>query len=433
MVASNAALPRGDAQVAGGLGTTRAVVSAGAMVGAAGVAVNLLAVAVPVVAARPLAADEFGAFAALLAVGTVAAVVGVALQTALAVKWARHDHVEGANRLSLLTAGTTTVALMLAAPLLSVGLRLPAGQTLLLALLTCPVVLAGRWLGELQGRQRYGRLAIGMVLLGVGRYGGMLAALAAGLGVTATLAVGAVAAWASMALIAWFTGRDGPAASTEPVQERVAALEVLRVAGATVAMLTMSYADLILARALLSDDDAGSYAVGSLLTKGALWAPGVLTVLALPLFAQARHNAVRITLAATAACGAVLVGASAFAGGLAMRLAGGADYAQLGPYAAAFATVGALYALVFVIVNAEIAKLGRRPALTLWAGLAGIATVAALTRPSTVGGVLTLAVGTAGVTLAVTTAVYLLRLNRMRARMGREATIGTATSGSGSG
>ena len=111
-----------------------------------------------------------------------------------------------------------------------------------------------------------------------------------------------------------------------------------------------------------------------------------------------------------------------------MRLAGGADYAHVGPYAAAFATVGALYALVFVTVNAEIAKLGRRPALTLWAGLAGIATVAVLTRPSTVGGVLTLAVGTAGVTLGVTIAVYLIRLNGMRARMGQAVAVSTSAS-----
>jgi hypothetical protein len=431
MVASNAALPRGDVPVADALRSARAVVSAGAVVGAAGVAVNLLAAVVPAVAARPLPADQFGAFAALLAVGTVAAVVGVALQTALAVKWARHDRVEGATRLSLLTAGATTAVLLLVSPLLAAGLRLPAIQTLWLAVLTCPVVLAGRWLGELQGRQRYGRLAIGMVLLGVGRYGGLLAALAAGLGVTATLAVGAVAAWASMVLIAWFTSRDGPAASTEPAAERVTGIEVVRAGGATIAMLAISYADLILARALLPEDDAGRYGVGSLLTKGALWAPGVLTVLALPLFAQARHNAVRITLAATAAVGAVLILASAFAGGFAMRLAGGADYAHLGPYAAAFASVGALYALVFVIVNAEIAKLGRRPALTLWAGLAGMATIAVVTRPSTVGGVLTLSVGTAGVTLVSTTAVYLIRLHRMRARTGRETAVSTAPTTSG--
>lgn len=400
--------------------SARAFVGAGAVVAAASVSVNALAFVVPVLAARRLSADDLSALAALLALSAVTSVVGVGLQTALAVRWAKQDTVGGAGRVSMVTAAATAGALLLATPVLSVTLNLPAVQPMLLAVLTFPVVLAGRWLGELQGRRRYSRLAGGLMLLGLGRFGGMLAALLAGAGVTASLAVGAVGAFGSVVAIAALAGhgprhllnrwshRNRPAPAGEQ-PERVDWREVLRASGAAIAMLAVSYGDLLLARAVLPDVEAGAYAVGSILTKGAIWAPSALTVLALPAFAQARRNAVPITLACTAACGVLLVGASALFGELAVGLAGGKEYTHLAPYAAGFAIVGALYALVYVFVNAEIAALARRPALWLWLGLAGLGTAVAIVRPTTVGGVLVLSMITATATTAAMAAAYVVR------------------------
>jgi O-antigen/teichoic acid export membrane protein len=412
-----AALPR-----TGVLASARAVVGAGAVVAAASVTVNALAFVVPVLAARLLSAAELSALAALLALSAVASVVGVGLQTALAVRWAKQDTVRGAGRVSMFTAAAASGALLLAVPVLAASLNLPAIQPVLLAVLTFPVVLAGRWLGELQGRRRYGRLAGGLVLLGLGRFAGMLGALLAGAGVTASVAVGAVGAFASIVAIAALAGH-GPrhvlerwnsrgltsAGSADGSPERVGWREVLRASGAAIAMLAVSYGDLLLARAVLPEAEAGAYAVGSILTKGAIWAPSALTVLALPAFAQARRHAVRITLICTAACGLLLVTASALFSDLAVGLAGGEEYAHIAPYAASFAIVGALYALVYVFVNAEIAALARRPAIWLWVGLGGLGTATALVRPSTVGGVLTLSMITATLTTAAMAAAYLVR------------------------
>jgi len=190
---------------------------------------------------------------------------------------------------------------------------------------------------------------------------------------------------------------------------------VLRASAATIAMLAVSYADLVLARALLSAAESGAYAVGSVLTKGAIWAPAAVTVLALPAFAQARRHAVRITLLCTAASGVILVTAAALFGELAIALAsaGKDGYQWLAPYAYGFGTVGALYALVYVFVNAEIAAMARRPALGLWVGLVGIVTAAAITRPSTVDGVLTLSLATAAVTTLIMALTYLVRRRRL--------------------
>jgi hypothetical protein len=429
-----AALPR-----TGVLASARSFLGAGAVVGAATVAMNALAFVVPLVGARVLSAEDLGALSSLLAMGAIAGTVGVGLQTALAVRWAKHDTVWGAGRVSLLAAAVTTGILLAAVPVLSAILDLPVVQPLLLALLTFPVVLAGRWLGEMQGRRHYGRLAGGLVLLSAGRFGGVMVALVAGAGVTGSLAVGAVAASAAIVAIAalcghsprvirdraaarwngWAARWNGPTTSwnghaappTGPDHARVSGREVLRASAATIAMLAVSYADLVLARALLSAAESGAYAVGSVLTKGAIWAPAAVTVLALPAFAQARRHAVRITVLCTAASGVVLVTAAALFGDLAIALAsaGKDGYQWLAPYAYGFGTVGALYALVYVFVNAEIAAMARRPALGLWLGLGLIVVAAAIIRPSTVGSVLVLSLVTAAVTTLAMVLSYLVR------------------------
>jgi len=55
---------------------------------------------------------------------------------------------------------------------------------------------------------------------------------------------------------------------------------------ATLAFFVVSYADLIAARHLLPGTGSAEYAVLSVLTKGAIWAPSVITTLAVPFFAR---------------------------------------------------------------------------------------------------------------------------------------------------
>jgi O-antigen/teichoic acid export membrane protein len=171
-------------------------------------------------------------------------------------------------------------------------------------------------------------------------------------------------------------------------------------------MLAVSYVDLILARQLLPAAEAGAYAVGSVLTKGALWAPQVVTVLALPRFAKGDAGSIRVATGAVALCGAVLVTATALAGDLAMRLAGGAGYTGLGGHAPLFAASGALYSLTFVLVNALIAAGARWPSAPLWAATVLLAGGAQLLPHPTAGSLIGLAVGTAAATLLATAVAY---------------------------
>ncbi|MFG2103972.1 polysaccharide biosynthesis protein [Micromonospora echinaurantiaca] len=401
-----------------------------ARLGAAGVAVtaatmltNALAYLVPVFGARRLTAGDLGALATVLALGAIAAVPGFGLQIAVAAHRARWG-ASGTARLGVRTAAVSAVVTLAAAPVLGVALRLPVALTLLLAASTFATVLAGRWLGELQGDQRFLRLAGAMSALAAGRYGGLVVGLVLDRGPVGALLFGTITGFLVLPLLARLarpatgptpatgaahgtgaapgTGATLGAAAGGPAGDAsLTGRHVLTACGASLAMLVISYADLILARQLLPPDGSGGYAVGAVLTKGALWAPQVVTVLVLPRLARGDRRARALALAVILACGATLVTAAAVAGDLAFRLAGGADYLHLAGEAPLFAATGALYAVVFMLVNDRVAAGGRWPAAPLWVATAGLAAAALLVAPRTVAGVLTTALVTAAVTAAV--------------------------------
>lgn len=371
--------------------------AAGLAVTAAGVLANLLAYVVPVVGARQLTAADLSALATLLAMTAIAGVASTGLQIAVAVHRARHGP-SPVTRSAALTVGVTAGALAVALPVAVLVLRLPVLATVLAGISTVGVVAAGRWLGEMQGDRRFLPLAVGLAVLAGGRYGGVVAGLALGMGLTGALFLGAATAVAVLPVLHMLARHpDAPAAGAP-----LAARAVLTAGGATLAMLVVSYADLLLARRFLPFDASGAYAVGTVLTKGALWAPQVVTVLALPRLAQHSRRALAIAVGLVAGCGAAMVALSALAGGFAFRLAGGADYVGLGSYAPLFAATGALYALVFVLVNAQVAAGARWPSAPLWVATAVLVVVSEWLVPHTFTAIMWCALGTAALALVAT-------------------------------
>ncbi|MFC0030604.1 polysaccharide biosynthesis protein [Micromonospora chaiyaphumensis] len=375
--------------------------AAGAAVAGAAMATNGLAYLLPMLGARYLAIEELSVLATVLALVAIAGVAGVGLQMAIAVHRARHPGAP-ARRVALVTTAAAGGAVVVAAPLVMTALRLSPAVVALVAGTTVAVVLAGRWLGELQGEQRFLRLAWAMGVVAVGRYGGMIVALVLGADVVATLVTGMLTAYLVLPVLAWVARPTRPAvAGDDAVVATMRIRQVTSAGAAALAMLAVSYADLIFARQLLSPADSGAYAVGTVLTKGALWAPQVIVVLALPRLAVGDNRVRTVVLAIVAACGAVLVAASALAGGFAFRLVGGEDYASLGEYAPFFAATGALYALVFAAVNAKIAAGARWPSAPLWVG-AGVLAVLTMTVASrTFQGIMWCALATAAGTALV--------------------------------
>ncbi|GIM92089.1 polysaccharide biosynthesis protein [Paractinoplanes toevensis] len=414
-------------------GSLTALGRAGLAVTAANVLANLLAYLAPVLGARRLAPADLGALATALALVAIATMPGIGLQTAVAVAVARAGGgVVAAARPARLTALACGGAILLATPLLAAGLRLPLLVPPLLAAMTVPAVLAGRPLGALQGSERFGRLGFGTVLLAVGRYGGVLAGLIAGLSLTGTLALGALVAWSVPLTLSRLLGPPptaesagtrpgagaeadgapptaaGPESSAEVgVGRAEAAAGVLRgravfaAASASLAILVASYADLILARWLLPAGESGAYAVGAVLTRAAIWAPQVVTIVALPRLVRG-GAALRVGLGLIGLAGTVLVGGAAVAGDALVRAVGGGRYAALGELAPYFVLVGGLYAVTVLLLNARIAAGARRPAAGVWAVVAGLAVVVAIARPATVGQLLACAVGAAAAGVLVT-------------------------------
>ncbi|MEU7901445.1 polysaccharide biosynthesis protein [Actinoplanes sp. NPDC049118] len=378
---------------------------AGIAVTAAGVLANLLAYVVPVLGARTLTAADLSALATLLAMTAIAGVASTGLQIAVAVHRAKFGP-SSTTRSAVLTVAVTTGAMLVALPVAVLVLRLPVPATVLAGVSTVGVVAAGRWLGEMQGDQRFLPLAAGLAILAGGRYGGVVAGLALGAGLTDALLIGAVTAIMVLPLLHVLARRPG----VVPVGSPVAARAVLTAGWATLAMLVVSYADLLLARRFLPVDTSGAYAVGTVLTKGALWAPQVVTILALPRLAQGNARTLRLALTLVGACGVMLTTAAAAGGGLAFRLAGGTDYANLGRYAPVFAATGALYGVVFVLVNAQVAAGARWPSGPLWIVTAMFVVAAWLVLPHTLAGIAFGALAAAAAALTSTAVLVGLRL-----------------------
>lgn len=385
---------------AGGRPGPAVVVAAGSRIGigAAAVAVasavtSALGYLVPVLGARTLPAADLGALATVLAITGIVSVPGTGLQIAVAVRRARQPGAS-AGRAGWLTTAACTGLVAALAPFARPLFDLPATVILLLAVYTGAIVVAGRWLGELQGDERFGPLALGMALLAAGRYGGLSAGLLLGAGLTGSMVIGTVTALLVPVLLAVL---HRPAVAGPAVTSR----QVFTACSAGLAILLVSYADLLLARALLPAADSGAYAVGTVLTKGAMWAPQVVTVLALPRLAHGSRRALLVAVGLVTASGTVLVTASALAGGLAFGAAGGPGYAHLGRYAPVFAATGAVYALVYVLVNARVADGAKWPSAPLWAGT-GVLLVVATLVPHTFAAIMWSAAGTAVLVLAGT-------------------------------
>lgn len=383
----------------------RSIGTAGLAVTGAGVLANGLAYIVPVIGARRLTAADLSVLATLLAMTAIAGVASAGLQIAVAVHRARNGP-SPAGRSTVLTVLAVAGALAAVLPVAVILLRLPVPATLLAAVSTISVVAAGRWLGEMQGDERFLPLAAGLAVVALGRYGGVVLGLVGGAGLTISLLIGAVTAILVLPALHLLARRPGSSARGAPV-----ALRSIRTAStATVATLVVSYADLLMSRRFLPPDLSGAYAVGTVLTKGALWAPQVVTVLALPRLAQGDRRTLRLGLLLVGACGAFLVTAAALAGGLAFRLAGGPDYQGFGRFAPVFAATGAFYGLVFMLINAQVAAGARWPSAPLWLVTALLVAVVWLIAPHTLTGIAWSAFGAALVALLVTGVLVVVRL-----------------------
>ena len=272
-------------------GATGARVLRGSMVIAVAMAVmNLTTYGFTIIAARLLGPVEYGALAAVMGLLLVLNVLSLGLQATGARRVAASPEDRSALQVAIMRttyrcAAVLGVLSLLATPLVSAVLNLDSWTVAaLIAVTVVPLTVMGGQAGVLQGERRWGPLAGIYLAVGVGRiaFGAVAllfepSTLAAMLGVTA----GAFAP----AIVGWWALRRGPGtqgARTLPPAPVSLLAETVRNSHALLAFFALSNIDVVVARSVLDERDAGLYAGGLILTKAVLFLPQFVVVVAFP-------------------------------------------------------------------------------------------------------------------------------------------------------
>ena len=379
--------------------TSRVSVVSGMTVVAVGsMTANAAGYVLQLVAGRWLGPAGYGEFATLLSAQLVLAVPALALQTVVARELVCGAMVSDLRALQRRSAGVVAavaaVAVWPVAAILDVRVLAAAA-----ALVVAPVlVLLAAEQGLLQGSARFGDLALVLGGAGVARVVPAVTVLALGGGVAGALvagAVGSAAAAMTARVVAGDVGTGG-----KPITAGVGA--VLGASQVQLAVITLTTLDLLLARVVLADADAGLYALGAIASKIAFWLPQAVGVVLYPQMASPERSvrALRTAIGVLVALGTLTVVGVAVAAPLASVIAG-ADYAPVEGLLWAFALHGACLAIVQCGLLAAIAGDRTVVGLVAWLGVATEAVVM-LTVADSVTSMIAIAVVCAALTAATT-------------------------------
>ncbi|MEB8327157.1 polysaccharide biosynthesis protein [Dietzia kunjamensis] len=376
-------------EAAPGSATRRFLTGAGAVT-AGSMLANIAAYLLHLPASRWLGPEGYGAFAALLSAQLLVAVPSLALQAVVA-----RDHVRGVpdevlrslgRRVALLVAvvaalAVVPVSLLLDTPVPATAAALAPGPVL--CLLTTEQ-------GVLQGAERFRALGGVLALAGAGKVVPAVAVLAAGGGVGLALAAGAVGVTVAWVVATWISTR-GSAARRPPTGTSSTSPGVVAVlAAGQVQLVTMALTsvDLLLARALLSPEDAGRYALGAVAAKAAFWLPQAVGTVLYPRMADpaGHRGAVRSAVGVLLGIGAVVVIGAAAAAPL-VPVVVGEDYRPVTGLLWAFAALGVTLSVLQAFLLASIASDRTVEAAIAWCGLV-LTAVAVWLAPRGVEGVL---------------------------------------------
>lgn len=332
------------------------VVTAGSLVA------NLLAYLVQLPASRLLGPAGFGEFAVLSAAMLVLSVPALALQSVLAREVVRGAPTRALWRLiGAVTAVVAVASVGAAFGMMTIANTGAAAAFAAMAGAAPLAVIAGGQ-GFLQGQGRFG--VLGAMLAGVGVLrsvpvigavlagGGPAWALAAGtLGsVAAAVVVGAVAARSVVSLPVPALSMAETPAATKPST-------VLWASGVQLVIIVAVSLDLLLSRSVLSEYDAGLYALGAVATKAAFWLPQAVGVVVYPRLADPLRSAAALRSGVTvlAAIGAVVTLCAAAAGPLVPSIIS-SDYRPVANVLWLFAYTGAVLAVLQLLLLAAIAR-----------------------------------------------------------------------------
>lgn len=348
---------------------------------------NIASYALLLAAAHLMTKDDYGELSSLLGVLLISTVPMFALQTV-----AGRRAATGIATSASLVPGTAAVALAatgvlaLLSPALAIFLHLASPVGVLLVAATVPgTAVLGTAMGVAQGHRHFRRLAWLILLTIGGRSTGGLVGLLLYRTTTSTLiglVVGTSAAAAAVALAGDGAARHRAALRAPAWRERAESsaatargvvTETLHAAHAHGLFLLLTSLDVLLARHVLTSAEAGLYAVGSVITRAALWLPQSLVLLLFAGLAEGAERApgtARRAVAVVGGLGVLTVAVTLGLGRVAVTIVGGAKYHALDEEAWLFALLGSLLALVQLGVLAGLAQRRVRRTLLLWVTIA---------------------------------------------------------------
>ncbi|MEH3156693.1 MAG: polysaccharide biosynthesis protein [Gordonia paraffinivorans] len=388
--------PRASAAASGSLVSSVGQVAVGSMVA------NVCAYFVHLPASRWLSPDQYGEFAVLLQATLVLGVPALAIQAVTA-----REVVAGRSTRSLVRLGAVTAVAVAVLAAIAVWPFMTIAHTGVLAtaaaFTVAPLlVLISVGQGILQGHQHFRALAWVIGLVGVARTMPPLVALALGGQAASALAATMVGAIAAVGLVATqvrslvVDGDDGGLA-------RLSARSVMHASQVQLVLVTATSVDLLLSRVVLSENDSGVYALGTVAAKVAYWLPQAVGLVVFPRLADAQRSASALRGAVLVLLGlSALTSVGAAIGGPLVPIVIGDDYRPVAGLLWLFAIGGGAMAVLQVALLAAIARSRTRVAAIPWAVLV-VEVVVILTVAHSVVGLATIAAVCAVVSAAAAT------------------------------
>lgn len=362
-------------------------VTVGAMVA------NVAAYLVAIPASRLLGATDYGVFGVVMAAMVIVAAPSMAVQAVIAreVVQGRTGLVRLAWQASVLVAALSLVAGIVLVPLT----RLPVLAAVAGLVMAPLITLTAAAQGFLQGHSRFRQLGWVLALVGLLRSGPMIVALALGASATAALWTGAVGTLAA-AVAAWTLLKNVPTAPTEANITSVGhqgpnLSSILGASQVQLALLVAVSLDLLLARVVLADNEAGIYALGAVATKAAFWLPQAIGTVVYPRLAAPGRTpgTLRMAVAVVVGIGALTIAGTWLVSPLVPRIVG-EEYRPLTGTLWLFATTGAILSILALLLLAVIAVQRTVIGIAVWLSI-GIEAAVILTCAHSVTSLITIA------------------------------------------
>jgi O-antigen/teichoic acid export membrane protein len=357
----------------------------GAVIAVAIGVMNVCTYGYTVITAHVIGKEPYGAFSALMGTLLVIGVLSLGLQATGARRIsASPDQVVAIERVvlgvGLRSAVVAGVVCLLLAPVFNSVLHLNSLPTaLLVGVSTFPLTYMGAQAGVLQGERRWNQLAVLYISQGVGRLAIGLVLISIWPTELAAMA-GATLGFFLPVLVGWLALRrprvDRPHSEGHP------GLDLLREVGsssqALLAFFALSNADILVARATMSNSEAGLYAAGLIMAKAILFLPQFVVVVAFPSMSrdETSRSTLLLAVATSAALGTIGVLGTLLFPDLALLFVGGNDFSAIQDDLWKFAIVGTLLAIIQLLVYSALARRQGRAVIVIWTALAALVVAA---------------------------------------------------------